>query len=106
MISEYLEISFETYERDFLEALKVIDVRDYHAIFYKKSDKGIDFYFSWNNFKIKVFISNEEINSIYEGVDFTKTETRFSKCQDENPMIRKFVQDYLLNRAIPVMEGD
>jgi len=67
MTTDYIKITFDTYERSFLEALKTTDVREVTAIFYKKTGNGIEVFFSWNMFKIKFSISMEEMKAIYEG---------------------------------------
>ena len=104
MIKNYLYIDFKTYEQYFLEALNVQNPTEYHAIFYKQNKKGIEIYFSWNSIPIKTFVSFKDINKIYEGTNLNIASVVLSNLDNENPIIKKFYNDYLLNRGIPLSE--
>jgi hypothetical protein len=103
MQNDYLYIDFPTYDKHFLEALKAVNPTDYHVIFYEKTDKSIDIYFSWNAFKIKTSITIDEIGKMYEGHTLNDADVVLSNLDDE-PIIKKFYVDYLLNRGVPLSE--
>lgn len=104
MIKDYLFIDFKTYERNFLEALNVQTPSEYHALFYKKTTKGIEIYFSWNAMPVKTFITYTEINKIYENTNLNVASVVLSKLDEENPILKKFFSDYLFDRGIPLAE--
>lgn len=102
MVNDYLYIDFPTYEKYFVDALKAQNPMEFHAIFYEKTTKGINIYFSWNVFKIKTSITYDGISALYDGQRLNIADIVLSDVEDTDPLIRKFHHDYLLDRGIPL----
>lgn len=92
-------ITFETYKKFFLNALKV-DSQNYNELFYKKLNSGIEISFCASSFIVICFVSYEEIINMYKDISPNDASQDFS-VEENNFFLSKFYMEYLLNKGIP-----
>jgi len=88
------------YEKYFKEALKSQEHPNFRIIFYKKTQTGIEFSFSWDNFIIVVEAPYPDILKIYHDQNLNVADVVLSDKED-HPILLKFYADYLHGRGIP-----
>lgn len=92
-------ISFDTYKKFFLNALKA-DSENYNEIYYKKSTTELEISFCSGCFVIVCVISYKEIQQMYKDLSPNDAASDFV-TQENNPLLAKFYLEYLLDRGIP-----
>jgi CHAT domain-containing protein len=99
---EIKQISYDTYETYFMEALRNPEVNNNNTIFFRlMKDNSIILSFSWENFLVMVVVSEEEIMNLYPLSDLQHdSEIRFSDLRG-HPSYIKFIEQATFGRGIP-----